>query len=278
MDNLRTILNYERVVLDNLPLVDAIVRSIARRHRLSADEAKELAATVRLKLVDRNYEVLRRFKNESSLRTYLTTVVNRHFLDQRIAAWGKWRPCMFARRLGPHAVLLDQLLTRDGISLDEAIGRIERSHGVARSELEEIAAQLKPRAMRRVTSDEGISELADLSGEQALLDALDRPANSTMIDSALNAALSQLEPQDRLVLKLRFCDGCTVARIAELLGIDQKGLYRRLASVLQVLRRELERQGVNAAQVAALIGDPATELSPAIVTATQGIDGRGPSV
>lgn len=271
-------MDYAQVVLDNLPLIDAIVRSIARRHRLSAEEAKELAATVRLKLVERDYEVLRRFKNESSLRTYLTTVVNRHFLDQRIAAWGKWRPCVFARRAGPHAVLLDKLLTRDGLSLEEAISRVERVYDVGRTDLEEIAQHLKPRVPRRVTSDDEIVDLPDPAGEQALVDALDRPAVSTRIENALNVALSGLEPRDRIILKMRFCDGLSVIRIAKLVGIDQKVLYRRLASLLQMLRRELERQGVSASLVNAIVGDPATDLSPALAAAIGGIDARSPSV
>ena len=44
-------------------------------------------------------------------------VIQRLFLDARIAKWGKWRPSVSARRLGGVAVLLERLLTRDGLSL-----------------------------------------------------------------------------------------------------------------------------------------------------------------
>ena len=51
------------------------------------------------------------FEGRSQLRTYLITVVQRHFLDDRNARWGKWRPSSIARRIGPIAVLLDLLVT-----------------------------------------------------------------------------------------------------------------------------------------------------------------------
>jgi len=54
--------------------VDGVVRTIARRHRLPADEADELGSSVRLKLVENDYEVLRKFEGRSQLRTYLITV------------------------------------------------------------------------------------------------------------------------------------------------------------------------------------------------------------
>src|SRR6202008_4136539 len=104
-------------------------RTIARRHQLSADEADELGSSVRLKLVENDYEVLRKFEGRSQLRTYLTTVVKRHFLDDRNARWGKWRPSAQARRLGPVAVLLDQFLTRDRLPFEEAVQAIEARHG-----------------------------------------------------------------------------------------------------------------------------------------------------
>jgi hypothetical protein len=59
--------DYERLVVENLPLVDSVVRLIARRHRLSADEGDELAGAIRLKLVENDYQVLRKFEGRSQL-------------------------------------------------------------------------------------------------------------------------------------------------------------------------------------------------------------------
>ena len=100
-------MDYERFLLENLGTVERVVAYVARRHRLSRDEANELSSAVKLKLVDHDYEVLRRYEGRSSLRTYLTAVVIRLFLDDRVARWGKWRPSAQAKRLGAVAVLLD---------------------------------------------------------------------------------------------------------------------------------------------------------------------------
>lgn len=265
-------MDYERVVVENLPLVDAIVRSIASRYMLSTDEAEELGAAVRFKLVDKDYEVLRRFRSQSSLRTYLTCIVNRLFLDRRISDWGKWRPCAVARREGPHAVLLDQLITRDGVTPDEAILRVMSRWGVSREELTKVARELPQRSKRYVVQQDvaALRETADAGHVPSQIDHSERHG---VVDAALTAALEILEPEDRLLLKLRFCDGCTVARLSQMLGADQKGLYRRLESLFRILRRELENRGVNAGEVADLVGHPATDFAPTLRGAGEGRPG-----
>ncbi|HEX2281159.1 MAG TPA: hypothetical protein VHG52_05280, partial [Thermomicrobiales bacterium] len=107
--------------LEHLHVIDQVVLFIARRHHLSREEADDLASAVKLKIIENDYEALRNFRGDCSLRTYFATIANRHFLDTRIAQWGKWRPSAQARRLGPTAVLLDQLMSRDGLLLDEAV-------------------------------------------------------------------------------------------------------------------------------------------------------------
>jgi DNA-directed RNA polymerase specialized sigma24 family protein len=100
--------DYERLLVENLPVLEQIVQAIARRHNLPRHETEDLAGAVRVKLVEDNYATLRRFEHRSSLRIYLTVVVQREFLDRRNSQWGKWRPCQRARRAGPIGFLLDQ--------------------------------------------------------------------------------------------------------------------------------------------------------------------------
>jgi RNA polymerase sigma factor for flagellar operon FliA len=273
--------DYARVVVDNLPLVDSVVRFIARRHRLSADETDELGAQIRLKLVDNDYEVLRRFQERSSLRTYLTTVVHRHFLDARIAMWGKWRPSAQARRLGPVAILLDQYVNRDGLSFEEAVHAIQNKRGVdvTRAELEELLPQLPRRVQRRLADDEALADVAAPGGgEKAAVDALDRARDGERIEAALSAALGRLGFQDRLILKLRFCDDVTVARISLMMNLQQKPLYRRIEGVMRVLREELEARGVTQEMVSALIGESMMPLGKGVGDLLDGKPPQHPSL
>src|ERR1700730_10697811 len=103
-----------------LGTVDSIVLALARRRGLSADDAADLASMVRLRMMVDDYAILRKFQGRSGLRTYLTVVIDRLFLDERVARWGKWRPSRQARREGPPAVLFERLVMRDGFTFEEA--------------------------------------------------------------------------------------------------------------------------------------------------------------
>src|SRR5215510_1984357 len=94
-----TFVEGEALFLASLPVIDDITGQVCRRHRLSAAEADDFRSEVRLHFIDRDYEVLRRFEQRSSLPTYVTVVIQRLFLDYRNRLWGKWRPSADAKRL-----------------------------------------------------------------------------------------------------------------------------------------------------------------------------------
>jgi RNA polymerase sigma factor (sigma-70 family) len=240
--------DYERLVLDSLPLLDEAVRFVARRHRLSPDDTDELAAAARLKVLERDYEVLRRFEGRSSIRTFLVRVIHRHFLDLRNARWGKWRPSARARRLGPLAIELDGLVTRDGVTVDEAIEwLLVKKVGVTREELENVAGQLPQRSRRRF-----VQQLVEAIGDQYeddLIRAIDRRSTARRIEQALQAGLDRLEPRDRRLLRMRFQRGLPVSRMARLLDQPQQALYRRFDTVFAVLRSEFEGHGLQPGDV-----------------------------
>jgi tetratricopeptide (TPR) repeat protein len=54
-----------------------VVQFIGRRHRLAADAIEELRSAIHLKIIDNDYEVLRKLEERCSIRTYLTAVVQR---------------------------------------------------------------------------------------------------------------------------------------------------------------------------------------------------------
>ena len=100
--------NHQQLLLDNLDLVERLVRFTARRHHLSFTDAEEFASIVRLKLVENDFAILRKFEGRSLLSTYLTVVIERLCHDFSIARWGKWRPSAAARRQGDVAMLLER--------------------------------------------------------------------------------------------------------------------------------------------------------------------------
>lgn len=115
---------------DNKSLIGELARLSARRRHLSSREADDLVGFVRVRLTDNDYEILHKFKNRSTLRTFLLASIERLTLDFCARAWADWPPSVEAQRLGPVAVLIERLKVRDRHSLIDAIRIMRREHGV----------------------------------------------------------------------------------------------------------------------------------------------------
>lgn len=278
--NPTTPVSAKRLFLDHLHVIDQVVLFIARRHHLSREEADDLASAVKLKIIENDYEALRNFRGDSSLRTYLATIANRHFLDTRIAQWGKWRPSAQARRLGPAALVLDRLMSRDGLSLNEAVETM-RANGesdLSWDELVAIGRQLTVRPRRRFSGPEELNDHPSSTATENGVDATEVRAEAERIAEALADALGQLGTEDRLILRMRFQDNVPVSRISRMLGLDQKRLYRRLDHVMKTLRTALEARGVSRERVAAIAGHPAADVFDALDRSAAGNIPGSPSL
>ena len=242
----------------NLPLIERAIAYACRHFRFTPEDAEELASIVKLRFVENECAVLQAWEGRSSITTYIGTVVQRLALDYRIHAWGKWHASAEAKRLGALAVDLEQLLHRDHRTIDEAVVLLASKHGaVTRESLLALAARLPERAPRRrdVDLDEAVSVSTpqNESPEERALDH-ERRAASQRVSEVLAAAIERLPEQDRLILQLRYEEGMTVPQIARALHLDRRQLYHRLEQGALELRRELERQGIAARDVADLIG------------------------
>jgi DNA-directed RNA polymerase specialized sigma24 family protein len=112
--------SFEQLFRDNLELIEKVIAYACRRSHMRPEETEDFRAAVLLKLMDDDYAVFRKFQGNSSLKTYLTTVILRFLQDHQTRMWGRWRPCAEAERQGPLAKLLDRLTDRDGYGFDEA--------------------------------------------------------------------------------------------------------------------------------------------------------------
>lgn len=239
----------EALFLSQLAAIERVISFVSSRHHMPGVEADDFASHVKLKLIEDDYAILRKFQGRSSLRTYLTVVIQRLFLDYRISAWGKWRPSAEALRGGEIAVLLERLMTRDGYGFEEACELLETNHQltVPRASLEVIAGRLPVRTRRRFESDEALAQVAaDQPPTDNVIAERERTAAAGRIAAALKAATAGLDAQDRLIIALRFEDGRSVVEIAKLLRLEQKSLYRRIERLMKELRGRLEAQGVGA--------------------------------
>ncbi len=246
------------------PVIERAIAFAARRHRLDRSDAEEFAAIVKLRVVENDYAVLRAYEERSSFATFISIVVQRMALDYRIHEWGKFHASAEAKRLGPLAVALEQLLHRDGRTLDEARSMLESRHGaVSLAELQSLAARLPARAPRhrQVALEEAdtVAMTRPAEVEERVL-AAERRRTSERVSTVMSAVMARLPDDQRLVLQLRFEGGMTVAQIARSLGLDQKLTYRQIERCMREFRAELEQRGVSAADLEDLIGHDETLL------------------
>jgi hypothetical protein len=88
---------------------------------------------------------------------------------------------------------------------------------------------------------------------------------------SLAAALDLLSPRDRLLLQLRYLEGCRVSDIARLLNAEQKPLYRHFDHLLGWLRRELEARGLAARHLDDLFSEDLDEEEIGVVSRNGGL-------
>lgn len=243
----------ERLFLEQLPTIDRMAGALARTRGLIGMDAEDFVAHVRARFVESQYAALVQHRGESLLTTYLTVVIARWLQDYMVARDGRWRPSATAARAGLVAVYLERLLTRDGYTIDSATTRLltEGGHGYDEAGIRELARQLPLRTPLRpqlVAVDSASTLAGPVTADDAVRQSEQR-VESAQAMQLLQDALSQLAPEDRLIVRMRYLDGRPVTDIGLALGVDAKPLYRRIDRIMATLRDTLEADGLSGAQV-----------------------------
>ncbi len=256
-------MDHQRLLLDHLDLIDQIVRKTGRHRHLSATEREDFSGFVHVRLIENDYAILRKFQGRSTWFTYLTAVIERMGFDFCAEMWGRWRPSAMAERLGPEAVLLERLVTRDSHSIEEAIALVKR-HDVelTEAELRRIWEQLPARFRTTEVGEDAAAHLSGNDTSEALVEDADRREALDRLNRALRAAFAEIAPQDRVTIALHFDEKLPIARIAEITNSSVPTLHRRLKKSFSQLEAVLVREGFNARGIADLIGHHSIALSP----------------
>jgi len=252
----------EQLYLDNLQLIEKMATHAARRCGFTKEETEDFLSTVKLRLLEDDYAVIRKYKEQSTFATYLNMVVSRLFLDYRNHVWGKWRNSAEAKRLGADACRLEVLLVREGLSFDVACAILRTNEKVTLSpaELAELAGRLPPHnPPRRMHGEEGLdkrSAQAETPEEHLLAQEAARRKKEML--ALLRRALQDLPDQDRLIalLRVRF----PIVEVAKALHLEQKALYRRIEKIFKEVRANLERTGVSAEEIRTILAFPEHDL------------------
>jgi len=264
-------LDAEDLFLSNLPVIDRAIGYVCHRNHIDRDEGEEFGSFVKFKLIESNYAIICKFEGRSSFSTYMTTVIQRMYFQYRVQMWGKWRPSAEARRLGDKAITVERLLTRDGFTYAEVVSILTSGTDPAfnRDEIEAIFLRLPVRQPRPVLvaaidniENGPVIEPEFFSGE--------RCETARQTAAAVDDAMSSMDPEDQLILRMRFWGGRKVPEIARAVGIDGKKLYKRIDKLLSQLKLALEKAGLAMADIGELLDHSDHDLTFAF----PGVEGK----
>lgn len=248
----------ESLFLEHLGWINRVAGMTCAQHGVWGAEEEDFASFIRMKLMEDDYAIIRKHRGESTLKTYLATVVVRQFHDYLRERRGRWRTSAAARRLGPPAPDLEALVYRDGYRLDQAGERL-RTAGKTTLSDRELGRVLKELPEREPLRPREVPPDAVLEAEEGTQLADDRvtggeaAALHDRVTGALERAMARLDPEDHLIVRMHLQDGRSLADVARALGLEQKPLYRRVNRLRQTLRTYIEAEGVHAPDVQGLI-------------------------
>lgn len=235
---------------------------VCAREAISGTEAEDFISSVRMKIIEDDYAVLRRFRGESAVKTYLAIVVSRLFVDYVRDLRGQWRSSAAAERLGAPARELERLVHRDGYTVQQA-GEKLRTAGLTTlsdAELARLLASLPFRGPLRpaveAQPDAVLNATVGSSRADERVVAAEWETRHAEVMEALGRALGGLEPEDQLIVRLHFGEGLALADVARALRLEQKPLYRRVQRLRTRLRTSLESAGLREDDVRGLLLGP----------------------
>lgn len=255
----------ETAFLTHLAVIERAIGSICRRNRLRSDDGDDFASVVKLRIIEDDYAIIRKFEGRCSFEAYISIVIQRMLFDYRIRMWGKWHPSAEARKMGDAAVMLEILLCRDERTAEEAVAVVTKTHpAMTMAEISHILGRLPRRIRRREVEVDCEDEHLSISADTVCAGAFgrDRLELGRRTAALIKDALAELPATERTMLRMRFEAGMTVAEISRALHVEQKPLYRILQRQLLRLRQRLQSAGISADDADELLraGAPGLDL------------------
>jgi RNA polymerase sigma factor (sigma-70 family) len=240
----------------HLELIQRQLAQLSRRSGLPDLEAEEFRSWALFKLVDDEYRILASWEGRSTFPTFLKVVLVNLLRDYRIHIWGKWRPSAASRRHGEEAVLLEQLMIRDGLTGAEALARLRIERGVTlpAEATDRLAGVLPWRQRHRQVGDEELLQIPVDGQVENRIEEQELARIVSRLCEQLLPLLRALPAEDRLLLRAHFLEGLSIATLAPILGRPQRELYAARDRCLKKIRLALSTMGLELEQMADLIG------------------------
>lgn len=254
---------FESLFLSNLGLIDRVIAGVCRRAGMFGADAEDFASRARLALIENDYAILRLFVGRSSLATFLTVIFQRQLIDERTQRTGRWHASREAERLGDAGIALERIIRGERRTIDEALPILRAiDPALTRERLVEMAARLPQRPVRAqsVELEQNEWQLASDSRADDRAIAADQEKLSDRAAAVVRATLGAMALEDRMIIRFHYGESMTMPEISGLLRLPQRPLYRRRDALLARFRAAFAAAGIDASDVAGLIGDATREM------------------
>lgn len=223
------------------------------------NEALELNNTVLDKLRERNFRVLRNFKGNARITTYITAIISNQAVDLVRKKKGRGREKERAIKIGDLGVKIYDMVVAAGMDTATAYEELKDKSGFKGTLRDMEALVEKIKGKKKPAGDQpaktGIRSMD--TGEVIIADSRKNPEELAIeaqreekLAEIINAVVSQLSGEERLILRMRFPvsgdeEPKDIDRISRLLGISKKAVYNRVSRVLKKCRDMMVNSGVN---------------------------------
>jgi len=249
-----TEMSPEEIFEANLEDVEAVARSICKRHYIYGKEADDFVSSVKEKLIEDDFRRIRAYRGISTFRAYLHTVISRIYSDQMRKIYGRYRPSAKAKSLGPVAVILECLIN-ERHSFDEAYEILTTNHciSITKKRAYEIYCKLPEGKVRGLSIDVGDEELLGIADtknrpDQMLLNKellKEKEEVLLTLEKVREKIVKSLSEEDRLILKMKFQDDMETPKIAKALNRQTNYVNRRIRNILSMFKREILSKGIS---------------------------------
>jgi len=229
------------------------------------NEALTLFNNVIDKLRNRDFYVLKKFKGKSQLKYYLSAIISKEAVDLIRKKRGKNRFKEKAKKLGELAMGVHKYYFTMGLPVEEAFKKIQKDGQVEATydDVVLMVKKLKTKAGKEKLTVDRFSVLQNgfFNGEEKHLVAVDDKSNPEQslihstsrekVQEALQNIVTGLDPEERLLLRLRFPSGenetpLDISTIAKILTLKEKSTYTRIRRLLIKCREQMEQMGISA--------------------------------
>ena len=233
--------------------------------------AEEAALAVMEGIQENNWQRVRAYGGKSTFTTYLRAITLRLLEDFSRSRFGRVRPPLWVKTLGGIWGKLFIALCLERLAVSDAVEVVAQNQiTVEKKEIEEAAYELLARIIDcgtdrglevsysetdhvgSETIGSGQSDYLEENGRDKMLHHLfqcilgeEHAAVSKDMGERFDSLDIQLQPEEKILLKLSFQDGLNVTAAGRFLGLTRYQAHGKMNRMMKRIRTEFERTGMD---------------------------------